>query len=31
MLPFPCGSKAELKAGVEYTTLMAGNTTVTEG
>ena len=27
-LPFPCGSKAELKAGVEYEALVGSNTTV---
>ena len=28
-LPFPCGSKAELKTGVEYDATVANNTTVT--
>lgn len=28
-LPFPCGSKAELKMGVEYDATVANNTTVT--
>ena len=27
--PFPCGSKAELKTGVEYDATVANNTTVT--
>ena len=28
-LPFPCGSKAELKMGVEYDATVANNTTIT--
>jgi hypothetical protein len=28
-LPFPCGSRAELKTGVEYDATVANNTTVT--
>ncbi len=31
LLPFPCGSKAELKTGVEYSAMVAGNTTITVG